>query len=413
MRRKEIFFKKLSFIIGVVLIISLVAGTEVTLPLRSEIRFLQGSNGWGAIQSEFIIQQEDNEINIELFKDIINRWTGVIREGIISVSEYKAFWDSLFTLNFWQLNKEYDEPKKEGEIVVTDGATEGSISVSYEKIGGDKITKIIRYREPQYCPVEFQRIYGLLIGMDSFARYPPNLESILKYAEGDNNWYKKLAIREMGRIKDPKYLDTLLILLSTEKNYSFSILSSLSYIGDKKAIPVLYQYLKNLDSLEIPRELSFYPYFLSRELLIINTLNSIATIQGNKSVPILKKYLGEKYDPSTKEKVSLMLIKFNDYRGVPILINYIKEHGLNDDELIKLKESCNENKRVIDALVKELGVEARKKEPNDKIIAELIKGLSKITEQNYPYNPSDSLTVKKETINKWINWWKENKDKFK
>jgi hypothetical protein len=71
------------------------------------------------------------------------------------------------------------------------------------------------------------------------------------------------------------------------------------------------------------------------------------------------------------------------------------------------------NKRVISAYINVLKEEKNKKELDDKIIEKIIQILTEFTGQNFPYNQSDSLAAKKETINKWITWWKENKDKFK
>jgi hypothetical protein len=69
MRRKEILFKQLSFIIGILIVLSFIEGKEITLPIRSEIRL---SRSWGdetRSSSELIIQQELNEIHFTFFSD--------------------------------------------------------------------------------------------------------------------------------------------------------------------------------------------------------------------------------------------------------------------------------------------------------------------------------------------------------
>jgi hypothetical protein len=288
------------------------------------------------------------------------------------------------------------------------GAWVGEISVSYEKEENTKKIKMIRFGDPYGCPLEFKRIYDLFISMERYAQFQPDLRDLLKYGEMTSDrwgrfWYQELANAEIGRIKDPKYLDTLLILLSKETKYEAAILRAIQNIGNKKAIPVIENFLEQLEL----REPSW-----GWERIILAALEALSTIEQRKSIAILKKYLKNKYDLWVKFKVSIMLIKLKDYVGIPNLIFFLKENNYNGFVEGALRQ-ISKDKRVISAIIKALKEESDEKELNDGKVVGIINGLPVLTGQNFPYNPSDSLEAKKKIINKWINWWKENKDKFK
>lgn len=304
MQRKEIFFKNLCFVIGVLIVLSFIEGKEIPLPIRSELRLSYGQRSEDGYRNELIIKQEGEIIHITFLSDeLVKRKYFVeqgIREGIIPISEFMSFWDSLNSFDFWQLQESYTAFVSGGEIA-------GVFSVSLENEEGIKITKNVRFSPLKACPEGFKIIYELLQGMIRYAQVPPNLTTLLKFENTEKElwgraWYQELANAEIGRIKDPKYLDTLIYLLPREKKFTEAIITALRNIGEKNAIP---------------------------------------------------------------------------------------------------------------ALVKVLKQEVKKKELDDETTSSIIQALSELTGQNYPYNPSDSLEVKKKNINKWINWWKENKDKFK
>jgi hypothetical protein len=303
MRRKEIFFKKLSFILGIILIVSFVKGTEVPLPIRSEIKL---SQIWGDFQESkrvIIIKQDGDEINIVVLKDekepmgIGEKLEQGFKAGIISKSEFKILWDSLNSLNLWSLKEEYRGQGLNFRL-------RGNLYVAFEKEESVKISKTIFFTSPNSFPSEFETVYELVQRTGNLAQNSPSLNMILKYGNfryGEES-YGGIANQEIGRISDPKYLDTLILLLPREKNYTEAIITALRNIGAKTTIP---------------------------------------------------------------------------------------------------------------ALIKVLKTEAKKKELDDETISSTIQAISELTGQNFSYNSSDSLKAKKEVINKWINWWKENKEKFK
>jgi hypothetical protein len=399
MLQKEIIFKKLSFVIGVILLMSFVTGTEVPLPLRSEIRLDQTWGCWVSASSHLIIKQEGSEIRI------LTSGSLKIKEGIIPYSDFKIFWDSLHYLNYWQLKERY-----EGVSGRTD-RIEGFLSISFENLENVKKTKKIEFSDPLTCPVEFKEVYVLLKNMERFAQML-DWKTLLKYAETETredelsqkfsfNIIAKLAI---SAIEDDKNLDTLLLLLPQKRKFAAAIIYAIKNIDDKKAIPVLHQFLEQLELEGSSGE---------NDTLITLALQALVAFGQKEEIKILKKYLSSKYSPMIRTEASIILTKFNDYSGIPILIDYIKENKLSYDEFRILTDFCYKNKRVINALIKDLEVEAKKRELNDKIIVGLISSLSKITDQNYLYNPSDPLEVKKKIINKWFDWWKANKVKFK
>lgn len=298
MRRKEIFFKKLSFILGVTLIVSFVTGTEVLLPLRSEVRLHQSWGGdFAPSSSELIINQEKNEAHITFF-------SGSLKVGIIPVAEFNSFWDSLNSLNFWELKNLYIPMRVKllGIIMPT-----GKISVSYEKEESLNIFKEIYFSDPNSCPLKLKRVYELMQSMIKFAQNTADSITLQNYQKGKHpireGTESQEFVKEVKHIYfDPKYLDSLLINLPNDEDYTKWFIQNLGKTRDKK---------------------------------------------------------------------------------------------------------------VISAYITALEKEKKKKKLNDEIISKLIQTLTEFTGQNFPFNPSDSLAAKKETINKWINWWKENKDKFK
>jgi hypothetical protein len=111
-----------------------------------------------------------------------------------------------------------------------------------------------------------------------------------------------------------------------------------------------------------------------------------------------------------------MLTNLKDSSGIPILIDLLGDPGLNQDVFFSLRRVCYKNKRVITIFIKALEKEMKVKKLNDQRINGITRGLYEITDQSYLYNlynPYDSLWLKKENINKWIEWWKENKNDFK
>jgi hypothetical protein len=408
MRRKEIFFKQLSFIFGIILIVSLVAGTEVLLPLRSEIKLSQSGGDYWQVINEIIIKQDSSNIIITNFSDFLHKPGPGIREGFIPIGNFKLFWDSLNSLNFWQL--------KEGYSGNSDylGAWAGEISVSYETENNTKKIKVIKFAGPDGCPLEFKRIYDLFISMEIYAQFQPDLRDLLKYSEMTSErwgrfWYQGLVLEEISRIKDPKYLDTLLYLLQKDKKFIYGIIKAIGNIGDKKAAPVLYQFLEQIELMELPVEYHGR-YYLSRDVLIYTTLNSLVSIDGIESTKQIKKYLDKKYDLSVRAQVSILLFKFKDYSGIPILTDYLKDHDLSSEFGLNLRQFCYRDKKVITAFIKALEEEKKTKELR---IVGIIQTLSVLTDISFPSKAQDLSEAKIEKINKWITWWKENKDKFK
>ncbi len=200
MRQKEIFFRHPSFIICITLIVSLVAGTEVLLPIRSEIRLSQKRGCIIPSSSDLFINQEKDEVRITGF---IN---GVISGGIISTVKFESFWDSLNTLNFWKLKKVYS-----GQVETTDEIT-GELLISYEKEESVKITKKIYFTAPNTSPKEFKRIYDLIQSMGKFAA-----------DNYDRNFLDSLLL-------------SLLINLPKDEDYTKSIIQSLWKARDKRVI---------------------------------------------------------------------------------------------------------------------------------------------------------------------------------
>jgi hypothetical protein len=276
MRRKEIFFKQLSFILGIIVIVSFVTGTEVPLPLRSESKLYIHGGDFVEFHSEIIIKQGDNKITIEHFSNLEK---SIIEVGIISIEEFQSFWDSLNTLNFWKLKTGYNGVSEmEGDI-------SGEIIVSYEKDDSTKIVKGISFGVPRTCADEFKRVYELFVSMLRFAKSQPELKDLLRYKDMNSEkisrlWYPKLAAAEMGRIKNKKYLDTLLILLPKEIVLADGIVHALENIGDKKAIPILKQFLNNLDTTKLP---SITGFFYTREGLIQDVLSAIISLERRKA----------------------------------------------------------------------------------------------------------------------------------
>lgn len=94
------------------------------------------------------------------------------------------------------------------------------------------------------------------------------------------------------------------------------------------------------------------------------------------------------------------------------IVTFLKDNYFNGFVEGALRQ-ISWNKRVISVIIKALKEEMNEKELNDKKIVGFLNCLPILTGHDFPYNSSDSLAAKKETINKWINWWEANKNKFK
>jgi hypothetical protein len=119
-------------------------GHLLPLPVGSHSRF---EKSWGDLissSSTMAIEQAGDSALIQVFGGNFpyqptECQTGM-REGRISASEFRTFWDSLGQLGFWQLKNEY-----EGRAEYT-GEEGGSISVSSEDSSGAKTGVFRLYR---------------------------------------------------------------------------------------------------------------------------------------------------------------------------------------------------------------------------------------------------------------------------
>jgi HEAT repeat protein len=108
-----------------------------------------------------------------------------------------------------------------------------------------------------------------------------------------------------------------------------------------------------------------------------------------------------------------MLSKFNDYSGIPYLIDFLNDPQSRYSVAHSLMKIGYKNKKVVLALINALEDESKQKELNDERISAIIQVLNQFTGQSYSYRSYDPLEVRKKNISKWFDWWEANKDKFK
>lgn len=378
------------------------------LPASSESRF---SRYWGCERVEMsllAIKQVGDSVIIQTIGprmgDGPNLSGPSVREGTISVSEFRAFWDSLGRLGFWQLQNKY-----EGRVEYS-GEEGGSISVSFEDSSGAKTSKTIHYHIPRSCPLEFGRVYSLFESTTRFPRAVLDWRILLRYETKESTdrlrkLYHGEALMAIAVDRDSEDLDTLLTMLKAGDQYTSAAISALGNIGSKRAVPALEEFTARLEAESAPAR---------RYDLIGDAAKALFAVNGLQSAATIRRVLRPPCPPRLVYALSKMLAGAGDYSGVPAVVEILS--GPARGEVTWAAEALKEigygSQMAISALLDVAQKEMKADQPSDRVMIHTCLALTKLTGQPFTYHPEDSLSVKLSNMAEWLKWWKANARKF-
>jgi len=396
------------------LTVTFVQVAEARLPASSESRFHMW---WGCetvSEGLLAIEQAGDSVHIQVFGGGLpfqpRDYGAGIREGLLSASEFRMFWDSLNGLGFWRLKNEYS-----GNSLRT-GEEGGSISVSFIARSGRKTSKTMRYSVPRSCPLEFRRVYSLFDSMARFAESVPDWRTLLRYDTAPpikefKDRYQSAALRAIGAIRDSQALDTLLTMLLADGRYSSAIVGALGNIGSRRAVPALEQFLAMQEVKTHSRGTR------DKEALALATAKVLVAVDSGQSVPTILRYLSKSYHRSYIADWCGLLAGVGDYSLVPEVVQILSDYSRYRHEYVSgaagiLEKTGYESQYVISALFQTTETELKRNDPDNGIVAATVSALRKLTGQEFAYRPEDSLAVKRSEMAKWLKWWKANARNF-
>jgi len=386
-------------------------GVGVPLPTRSDSRLYKS---WGCIwqnESMLAIKQVGDSVFIQVMGrsgPAVSRQG--VREGTISIAEFRTFWDSLDHLGFWQLKDEYEALRSyTGEEV-------GTISVSLEDHHRGKTSKTVRYSAPQSCSLEFRRVYYLFDSMARFAQSTPDWKILLQYEakepiEGLKDWYHSAALQVIGAIRDSQDLDTLVSMLLRNDQYAGAIVGALSNIGSRRAVPALEKFLAMQEVKAHSRDTR------DKEGLALAAAKVLVALDGKQSVPAIRRYLDAPYHRSGIHGWCVLLAGVGDYTVVPEVVQILSDSSRYRHEYVSEAAGTLEGvgyrgQTVISALFQAAERELKEDQPDNGTVAAILSALRALTGQEFTYRSEDSLEVKRSNLAKWLRWWKANVRRF-
>ncbi|MBN2464888.1 carboxypeptidase-like regulatory domain-containing protein [candidate division WOR-3 bacterium] len=380
------------------------------LPARSDSRLYKS---WGCIwqnESMLAIEQVGDSVLVQAIGPRIAPMPlpspdgPSIKEGIVPIAEFRAFWDSLGRLGFWQLKDRYDALKSYS------GEGGGSISVTFQSLRGGKTSKTIGYSCVQSCSLEFRRVYSLFDSMVRFARTVPDWKTLLRYdtvapIEGLEDWYHYEALQAIGAIRDSQDLDTLQSMLMHDDQYAGAIIVALGNIGSKRAVPALEEFTARLEAESAPAR---------RYDLIGDAAKALFAVNGLQSAATIRRVLRPPCPPRLVYALSKMLAGAGDYSGVPAVVEILSgpARGEVTWAVEALKEIGYGSQMAISALLDAAQKEMKADQPSDRVMIHTCLALTKLTGQPFTYHPEDSLSVKRSNMAEWLKWWKANAKRY-
>ena len=373
------------------------------LPVRSETRLRSAAGCIGVSENILAIKQSGDSVFVQTAgRAEMRDWDAPsLKEGIIPVVEFQAFWDSLDLLGFWRLRNEYS-----GRVERT-GEEGGDISGSFEDSRGHKTSKTVRYFAPRSCSLEFRRVYDLVRNLSRFASSKPSWKTLVEYEnkppiEGLKDWYHTEALRAIAVVSDSQDLDTLLSLLRCKDDYAAAVVRGLGSIGSKRSVPALEEFLARLE---------VQPSSWGRDGLILDAAKALIAIDGKHSTPAIRRFLHPSYRNWLVEKLSELLAGVGDYSGVPVLVENLS--GPSRGWAIEyLKRIGYASQMVISALLQVVEKEMNSDRPDNGAVAATLSALRALTGQEFSDRPDDSLSVRRANMAGWLKWWVANAKRY-
>jgi hypothetical protein len=390
-------------------------GHLLPLPVGSHSRF---EKSWGdliSISSTMAIEQAGDSALIQVFGSNFpyqpTEYQAGMREGRISASEFRTFWDSLAQLGFWQLKSEY-----EGRAEI-EGEEGGSIWVNSEDSSGAKNSKTVRYDVPRSCSLEFRRVYDLFGCMAWFAQLVPDWKTLLSYDSAPpipefKAQYHSVTLRAIAAIRDSQDIDTLLTMLQAVDQYSGAVISALGNIDSSLAVATLEKLLARLEAA---------PLSVGRDSLALRASKILVQLDRRQGVPAVRHYLSAPHDRSLVTDWCTLLAGVGDYSVVPEVVGMLSDTSRYRGDNVRkaaraLQQSGYRSRTVISALFREVEKEVTGvRRPDWGTAGTLLLAIDALTGQEFRYHLPDSPELNQSSVAEWLEWlkwWEANAKRF-
>ncbi|MCX6844404.1 MAG: PEGA domain-containing protein [candidate division WOR-3 bacterium] len=381
---------------------------SLPLPVRSVSRL---GKYWGAEMSMLAIKQVGDSVLIQTIGPRLidtPNWNGPsTKEGIIPIAEFRTFWDSLEFLNFWGLNNAYRAPASRSD------QTGGYISVSFEPPDGVETTKAVRFFAPGSCSLQFRQVYSLFENMARFARSVPDWRTLLRSEteepiEGLKDLYHAEALQAIAAARDSQGLDTLLSMLMRNDEYATAVVMGLVNIDSSLAVATLEKLLARLEA---------DPPSTDRGQLALATSKILVRLNGRQSAPAIRHYISVSYNRSLISDWCVLLASVGDYSVVPEVVEILSDSSRYRSDYVRkaagaLKQIGYRSRTVISALYQAAQREMKENHPDDETVVAILRVLMVLTGEEFKYNSTYSLEVKRASMAEWLRWWEANARRF-
>lgn len=330
-----------------------------------------------------------------------------IREGSIPIAEFGAFWDSLEHLGFWRLNNAYRA------LATSPDDAGGSITVSYETRNHRMTTKTVRFFAPESCSLAFRQVYSLFENMARFAKSVPSWRDLLRYEtdepiEGLKDWYHAEALQAIAVARDSQGLDTLLSMLVHNDEYATAVVWGLGNIDSSLAVATLENLLARLEA---------EPPSADRDSLALHASKILVQLNGRQSVPAIRHYLSAPHDRSLVSDWCVLLAGVGDYSVVPEVVEMLSDSSNYRRDYVRkaagtLQGVGYRSRTVISALFQAAERELKERYPDDETVVVLLRALTALTGEEFKYNSTCSMEVKRASLAEWLRWWEANASRF-
>ena len=419
-----------------VLIVALAQGSHAGLPAGSDSRFTEY---WGSETNILVMKQVGDSVLIQTVgpspatraPTCLSPLWGVpplglrgkhddtsaairndssLKEGVIPIAEFRAFWDSLERLGFWRLDNAYRALASRGD------EAGGEFSVSFETYDHHTSTKAVRFFAPESCSSEFRQVYALFGNMTRFAKSVPGWGDLLRYEtdepiSGLKDWYHSEALRAIAATRDSQGLDSLLSMLVRNDDHGPAILKGLENIGSKRAIPALETFLALQEVNGQSRDTAH------KEALALAAARVLVTLGGDKSLPAIRRYLAVSYHRLCIGDWSVLLAGLGDYSLLPEVLKILSDKTQQRYDRAKeaagiLERTGYRSQYVISMLFQIAETELGKYFAENGTVLAMMSAVSALTGQEFRDHYTDSREVRRTKMRKWLRWWVSNSATF-
>jgi hypothetical protein len=457
-----------------VLIVAFAQGSQAALPARSEFLLREY---WGSQRSILAIKQVGDSVLIQSIgppspdlaptglnplwsrslpnsRDSEHDGAGTpngsgssLREGSISRSEFRAFWDSLERLGFWRLDNAYRA------LASRRDEAGGEFSVSFETLDQHTNRKVVRFFAPESCSLEFRQVYALFENMARYAKSVPGWRVLLSYEtaepiEGLKDWYHAEALQAIVVARDSEGLDTLLSMLmhnderattavwglgSTDRSLAVATLEGLLTrleaaplsVGRDSLVLHASKILVQVDSSlavatleKLLARLEAAPLSAGRDSLALDASKILVQINARQGVRAVRQYLSAPHDRSLVTDWFTLLAGVGDYSLVPEVVRMLSDtsryRGASVSKAaMALQQSGYRSRTVMSALSREVERETKGvRRPDWGIVGVLVVALTALTGEEFRYRYPDSPELNWLSVEKWRKWWEANAKRF-